>query len=207
MLWLPPNWCNDNMINEETAVALFEPIHADIVKVVLESWRKIHASNLNFKARSRACLMFDEILDQANLLFCDSPHIQKIEPVGNLTARYWLNDRTFFRFKKGDAKGYTRNFPTQAALKFHEEESDLFGGTNRLELTYVLSQDQTEIIDIAVVHRNGGKVDFRFSLLNDENVLELPVTESAEAAPASAGNVAKLKSGLIQQDEVQSDNE
>lgn len=195
------------MISEETAVALFTPIQADVVKVVLESWKKIHGSKLNFRARSRACLMFDEIFDRANLLFCDSPHVQKVEPVNNLTARFWLDDRTFFRFKKGDANGYTRNYPTQSAMKFHGGENDLFGGTNRLELTYVISQDETEIVDIAVVHRNGGKINFRFSLLSEENVRELPVKEAPEKTAASSDNVAKLKSDLVQQDEVKTDDE
>lgn len=141
--------------------------------------------------------MWDETFDAANLLLCDSSHIRHIEEKTSQTAYYWFNEKTFFRIKKGDEKGFTCNYPTQTALGFHDMTSDMFGLANRLEVTYVLSPDESEITDIAVVHRNGNKVDFRFSLLSRHNVQAIPEDDkkavSAET-DKSTKSVAKLKS-------------
>jgi hypothetical protein len=195
------------MITEAKAASFFKPIQADLVKLILESWKRVHSTDLTFKARARACLMWDEIFGRVNLAFCDSPHIDKIETVNNQTARYWLDQTTFFRIKKGDSKGYTSNYPTQTAMEFHVEQSDLFGATNRLELIYILNGDETEIVDVAVVHRNGGKIDFMFSLLSEENVHLFPSKEDRSESVESQSNVAKLKPGLVKEEKPEQGNE
>ncbi len=198
------------MISEDRAKALFQPIQQALNQMILESWKKIHRSDLHFKSRSRASLMWDEIFYLANIAWCDSEHINKIEEKKSQTAHYWLDNKTLFRIKKGDEHGYTRNYPTQTALEFHEQQSEeIFDLVDKMEVTYVLSQDETKIIDIAIVHRNSGIIDFRFSILSTENVETIPHGDisTREKAAAKDSSVAQLKFGVEKSPKFGSSNE
>lgn len=188
------------MICEQDAQALFEPIQDDICAILLKSWSEIHSSNLHFKSRSRASLMWDETLFHANIAWCDSDYVHNIEVKKSQTAHYWLTPNTFFRIKKGDTNGYTRNYPTQTAWEFHHPQSEFFERANRLEVTYVLNADETSIVDIAVVHRKGTSIDFRFSLLESANVEQLPQHEDDLQDEATETGVARLKAELNDMD-------
>ena len=197
------------MIAKQEAIALFAPIKRDLVKVILESWKAIHSSDLNFKSRSRACLMWDETLHRAKIAFAADDGISYIQELNEQTAHYWLNPKTFFRIKKSDEKGYTRNYPTQTALEFHDEESDLFGPASRLEVTYVLSKDEAMIEDIAVVQRVGNAIDFKFSLLDEANVITIAEDNAAESTETyvTTVNVAKLKTSILSDPDESEGNE
>lgn len=181
------------MITETEAEQLIKPLQADINEIILSSWRKIHSAGLNFQARSRACLMWDEILAAAKLKWCDSEFIHKIREE-NQTAHYWLNEKAFFRFKKSDSKGYTCNYPTQQAIEFHNPQSELFALANKLEVTYVLSKDETEIIGINIVYRNDNKVVFMLPIfMKNANVIKMPPLENKRETQQKKTGIAKLK--------------
>ena len=205
MLRLSHNRCDCPMISEDQAKDLFKPVQKDLNQIVLKSWNKIHRSELHFKSRSRASLMWDETFYLANIAWCDSNHIDKIEEKKSQTAYYWFNDKTLFRIKKGDKQGYTRNYPTQTALEFYHPQSELFDLVDRLEVTYVLNHDETKIDDIAVVHRMYGNISFRFSILETENVEALPHTDSKKFVDTAG--VAKLKTGIENPPKTESLNE
>ncbi len=181
------------MINKSEAGQLIKPIQADINSIILGSWRKIHESNLSFQSRSRACLMWDEILASAKLRWCDSDFIYDIQE-SNQTAHYWLNENVFFRFKKSDENGYTSNYPTQQAMEFHNPQSDMFSLANKLEVTYVLNKEETEIIEINVVYRNNNKVDFMLPIfMDDKNIVKMPAQEILSYNNQVQTYIAKLK--------------
>lgn len=192
------------MIIKTEAEELIKPIQADINSIILSSWRKIHDSGLNFQARSRACLMWDEMLAAAKLEWCDSEFIHDIRE-DSQTAHYWLSDNIFFRFKKSDLKGYTSNYPTQQAMEFHNPQSEMFALANKLEVTYVLSKDETEIISINVVYRNNNKVDFMLPIfMNDTNIVKMPSLESKPDAQPAQINITRLKNSknkIVENDE------
>lgn len=165
------------MLKEEDVKRLMEPIAHDLTTFIYKAWSKIHASDLNFNSRSRASLMWDEILAQAKVTWADLDRIANIEEKPSQTAHYWLNENTFFRVKKADEKGYTSNYPTQTALEYHSPQSELFDRANKLEVTYVLTPDETEISDINVVQRVGKKIDFIFSLREEVVVEKLPASQ------------------------------
>jgi hypothetical protein len=195
------------MISEQAARALFQPIQHELCTMIFRAWTEIHESDLHFKSRSRASLMWDETLFHANIAWCDSEHVYHIEVKKSQTAHYWLTPNTFFRIKKGDAHGYTRNYPTQAAWEFHLPQSELFDKANRLEVTYVLTADETSIADIAVVHRQCDAIDFRFSILEAANVEQLPQLEGDLQDDAADTGIAKLKTELDDWDNEETSND
>lgn len=145
--------------------------------------------------------MWDETYHRANIAWAGQDQIVHIQDRNEQTAHYWLDETTFFRIKKGDNKGFTRNYPTQAALEFYEEESDMFGGVVRLDVTYVLSKDESAVDDIAVVHRSGDSVDFKFSLLDENSVQGMPTRNTEDSRQEESSSVAKLKKGLEKKQE------
>ena len=85
------------------------------------------------------------------------------------TFGFLIDDRVFFRFKKGDANGLSTNVRTQLALAFHNHDQDLPGllpEVERVEVVYQLNRLETQIIDIIVVARNGDIVVWTYSLLD-----------------------------------------
>ncbi len=137
--------------------------------------------------------MFDEVLATAKVMWCDSDRVDNIQETRQ-TAHYWVSKNSFFRFKKSDSKGYTCNYPTQTSIEFHNPQSELFDLANKLEVTYVLNTDQTEIVDIQVVHRLHDKVDFAVSILrNGENVVSIADQMESLPNPPAKSKIAKLK--------------
>ena len=148
--------------------------------------------------------MWDETFYYANIAWCDSPFIDKIEEKKSQTAHYWLNDKTMFRIKKGNKKGFTCNYPTQTAMEVHYPQSELFDLVDKLEVTYVVSADETKIIDIAVVHRKYSAINFRFSILDMANVEALPQKDPSGEKDVAPDSVAKFKPGIEESDEIES---
>jgi len=100
---------------------------------------------------------------RANIIFNDALSQAKAEFDGNGPARYFehgkwkgllFNDQLFMRLKKGSSDLKSRNVKTMATLAFHDQDQDLFDGIARCELQYVLSDDETEIEKVVIVHRH-----------------------------------------------------
>ena len=135
-------------------------------RIILNSWQKIHKSGLNFKPRGRANVMWDEMTQNAKNEWGISDDIRIVER--RQTAEYWIADsRVMFRLKKCDSDGYTKNYPTQTALDFHDPQIELDLKITKLEVGYVLNQDETDIKDILVIHRHNNTVKFKYSVLKE----------------------------------------
>ncbi|AHK64411.1 hypothetical protein AQ862_02545 [Burkholderia pseudomallei] len=100
---------------------------------------------------------------RANIIFNDALSQAKAEFDGSGPARYFergkwkgllFNDQLFMRLKKGSGELKSSNVRTKAAVAFHDQNQDLFDGIARCELLYVLSDDETEIERVAIVHRH-----------------------------------------------------
>lgn len=76
------------------------------------------------------------------------------------TRSFIFDDSVLCCFKKGDVAWFSRNYPTQLALAFHEHREDLFGhlGLTRVEVVHVLNRHQTGVESVAVVARNRRRV-------------------------------------------------
>lgn len=65
------------------------------------------------------------------------------------------------RFKKLDEDGISRNQPTEQVRKFRsQDELPGLAPAHHLEVGYVLSRDQTQIIAVEMVHPSGDKSNF-----------------------------------------------
>ena len=193
------------MITEDRAVQLFAPIQSDLKREIFEAWSKIHSTDLIFKSRSRASLMWDQTFYHLKIAWCDSKYILRIEEKTSQTAHYWLDSNTFFRIKKGNEYGFTRNYPTQTAIQFHDPQRLIFDSVDKLEVTYVLNHEETEIVDIAVVHRIGNEIVFKFSILESADIKQLPIVP--RTTPKQSGSVAKLKTHLSDSNDQAAGNE
>ena len=165
-----------------------------IQKIIPNAWRKIHQSGLNFKPRGRANIMWDEITQNAKNEWAASKDIKIV--TGPQTTHYWIDDRVVFRFKKCDRNGYTSNIPTQNVLDFHNPEIEFSQKIIRLEVGYVLNQDETEIQDILVIHRYNNTVNFAFSILSSGHGSAAVILPNQWVPPQTTGNVqvnVKLK--------------
>lgn len=147
-----------------------KPIHGLLSKVILNAWDKYRqqcALPLGpGHARARANSFWVFIVDEARSLFAEVPEMH-IE-TGNQTARFTYHNSVQFRFKKIDPDGYTRNYPTQAALGWLDPENDLFPNTvRRVEVGYILDPTETGIEDIRIVHQHLDQVSWQYSILNE----------------------------------------
>ena len=85
-----------------------------------------------------------------------------------------LEGKFFVRLKKADAQLKSKNYPTQSALKFHDQETDLFGGLCRLELIYVLDKQEMNVEQVALVQRHKGNVVFVRDLTGLDEEFQVP---------------------------------
>lgn len=116
------------------------------------------------------------------------------------TVKDWdgvlVNNSVFVRMKKGTHKLLSRNYPTQAALSFHDQIQDLFGGIARLELLYILNDAETDIERITLIQRHKKTVAWSIDLLalhsEEQNVIPLIPAESTQQGSV-ADRVIKSK--------------
>jgi hypothetical protein len=80
--------------------------------------------------------------------------------------------------------GYrSSNYPTKAALAFHDQSVDLFGGIARLELLYTLNQLETAVQDICLTQRHQKQIQWLIPLVDQtaesgqESLAVLPARE------------------------------
>lgn len=164
-------------------------LFADFISIVQSSWKDwmagSYAHQMQHK-RVRAGCVWNQLIANAKRAFEGRQDV-RVE-----TLRNWdgvlINNRIFVRMKKGDYKLLSRNYPTQAALDFHDPQKDLFGGIARLELLYVLNKLETTVERIVLVQRHRSKIAWVIDLLDqadsgDQNVLPLvPIQPTDDAA-------------------------
>lgn len=121
----------------------------------------------------------------------------------NESFLFVLGDDLLFRFKRSDERGFTRNYPTQAAIEFHEPEQASLPGFElmaKLEVSYVLNEAETSVADILVVARDGKHVAWKYSILDrldKSQVVELPVAPVA-AQPTPPRSLVRVKSAALE---------
>lgn len=180
----------------------FQPIHGLLSKGILNAWDRYRENCVlppgSGHARARANAFWLFIVDEARKLFAGDPkmHIE----MGNQTARFTYDNSIQFRFKKIDPDGYTRNYPTQAALGWLDPENDLFPNTvQRVEVGYILDPTETGIEDIRIVHQHLDQVAWQYSILDEAGEVT-PLHPSSEdvAAEELPKVTVRAKSALVE---------
>ncbi len=175
---------------------------SDINFIITAAWKYFQdlpeSERMQFK-RTRANIVWERMGINAIDRLSRYENIQIVKIQGSLW--FCVGDNLVFRFKKGNHAGYSRNYPTQNSLAFHDPQSSLIPDIQRIEIQYVLNVTETAIEDIIVVARNGKTIHWLFSILETEgNVVELP--EPDASATQISTPVAKLKKGVIVDNEI-----
>lgn len=177
-------------ITASQAEAELRPLFAQLVSIIQAAWRDWMEGSYSHQMqhkRVRAGCVWNQWLSNAKRCF-DGRTDVRVETLKNWDGLL-VNDKIFVRMKKGDHQLLSRNYPTQAALDFHDTQKDLFGGIARLELLYVLNKAETAIERIVLAQRHKSKVAWAIELLDQDganaaqNVLPLaPIEPAGDAA-------------------------
>lgn len=184
------------MLTQAEIEARLKPYMPRIVRVILDAWADWMVSGKNGRwkrRRSRANYVWEELACGAEAAFTHDPSV-RVHPKHQSC---WFHiDDVVFRLKKSDSSGLTSNYPTQAALDYHDQQEDLPGipRVQRLEVTYVLNKLETAVQDILLVARDQGRVLWCSSLLrNDEGGNVVPImVPAAPQPPAPAPKTIKI---------------
>lgn len=158
-------------IARDHAHSLLKPYFADfsaIVEAAWADWRKSDIAPQMQHKRVRANFVWNQLIIHAKRRFDGN------DKVCVHTLKNWdgvlVGDSIFIRMKKGDSALLSRNYPTQSALNFHNQEQDLFGGVARLELLYVLGKAEADVERIALVQRNGRTLSWAIDVVGEDVV-------------------------------------
>lgn len=178
------------MLSQAEIEVRLKPYMPRIVQVILDAWADWMVSGKSGRwkrRRSRANYIWEELACGAEAAFANDPNV-RIHPKHQSC---WFHiDGLVFRFKKSDSSGLTSNYPTQAALDYHDQQEDLPGvpKVQRLEVTYVPNKLETAVQDILLVARDQDRMLWCSSLLRSDeggNVVQItPPTAPKPLTPA-----------------------
>ena len=142
---------------ESVVRQVLEPRHAVILDAVTGGWAECRAMpQIGWWRRksTRAGIVWEETVERAIQGFVEDGGVRVVNHFD--TRSFLVEDRVLFRFKKGDVHLFSRSYPTQLALAFHDHKEDLFGHSSlmRVEVVHTLNRRQTEIECVAVVARD-----------------------------------------------------
>lgn len=166
--------------------AIFQAVHG-----AWEDWRALQlGGRLYFPARSRACLVYDFIVQRATAAFADDSAIRVLRR--HETAKFVFADTVLLRFKKANDNGLGSNIQTQATLEFLDQQQELpgFPNAHKVEVVYDLNKLQTQIEQISVAARDGDDCLWSYVLTPDTTAEIIPLP--LPAAP-DTGRGAKVK--------------
>lgn len=170
---------------------LLGPIEATLAKCVSDGWTRFQeiADRVPIGpgfARTRANLVWHFIADEAchslsnipDMLIRRTPH----------TVWFHYKGKVLFRFKKLDRDGFSKNFPTQQALAWHDPQAELLTDQagHRLDIGYTLDPTESEIDDVRVICRNGGALEWQYCIEStNAGVVSIPgqTTRNQDTTP------------------------
>jgi len=174
-------------IAEEEARKVVQPYFADFRQIYGSAWTDWLASPVASRMqhkRVRANMMWNQLISHAKVRFDGNPRV-RVD-----TLRNWdgvlIDNRIFIRMKKAEESLLSRNYPTQAALAFHDQIQDLFGGIARLELLYVLSNDETQLEQIVLVQRHKKQILWKIDV-HGESSADMQTVMPFAPAPSFDG--------------------
>lgn len=182
----------------EQADALLRPFYADFEQTVRSAWQDWRSSTVAPQMqhkRVRANYVWNQLIAHAKRQFDGHAEV-RVDTIKNWDG-VLVSDSVFIRMKKGTDRLLSRNYPTQAAMAFHDQIQDLFGGIARLELLYILNSAETDIERIVLIQRHKQHVTWVIDLLEPaagmDNVLPLIPHDPAPHSGSVADRLIKPK--------------
>jgi hypothetical protein len=165
------------------ALANHETLIYQAVHEAWGDWKALQlAGRLMFMGRSRACLVYDFIVQRVRSAFDGNKNVRVI--TRDETAKFLFNDQVVVRFKKANENGLGSNIETQATMDFVDQQQELPGipDVHKVEILYVLNRFQTHIDQVQVVARDGNTILWNYVLAPAESagIVPLPLTPAAE---------------------------
>jgi hypothetical protein len=139
---------------------LIQPYEQAIAEAVLKGWKQWLEvpDRAQFYNRTRANVVWNYTVRALEAALDPLPgtHVNR---AGN-TCIFMIGQQLAFRFKKGDERGFSSNYPTPLALAFHDPEQHVLGIPEavKTEIIYILNKLETEIYQVRMVRRNGDSV-------------------------------------------------
>lgn len=140
-----------------------------------EDWRRANLGH--WRRRGRANYVWEQMAHHAAVSLEGVPGVSVV--VRHESYHFLVDGSVAFRLKKSDGGGITKNYPTQEALAFHDPQLPLTGipAQQRVEVTYCLNDNETDIADILVVGREGETILWTYSLIDNDSVSSLPAAQ------------------------------
>lgn len=184
------------LANEQVVQAGLAKYEAHILRAVhggWEDWRALQlGGRLMFPARSRACLVYDFIVQRAEAAFTEDGHVRTLRR--DETIKFVFGDSVLLRFKKATDNGLGSNIQTQATLGFVDQQQELPGlpHVHKVEVVYVLNQLQTQIEQVLVAARNNNVCLWNYVLRSETTaqIIPLPFSSPIES---DRGPIIKLR--------------
>ncbi|MFS8973894.1 hypothetical protein PO002_05170 [Cupriavidus necator] len=176
---------------EEEVRKVVQPLFEDFQHIYRSAWKDWLASPVASRMqhkRVRANFMWNQLISHAKVRF-DGRAGVRVDTKSNWDG-VLINEQFFIRMKKAESSLLSRNYPTRAALAFHDQIQDLFGGVARLELLYVLSSDETEVEQIVLVQRHKKQILWKIDVVGDSGADTQSIIPFAPTAPTNAGAVS-----------------
>lgn len=195
------------MLSRDEAEKLFREFMPDLRFIVLDSWKEWLNSGKRgvwSTNRGRAVFMWEEMMVRAKEAFSTAERVRIHRH--RETFAFVVDDRVLFRIKKGDSEGFSRNYPTSAALDFLDPEQELPGlpQVERLDLIYQVNHLEDAIADIQLIARYRENIRWSLSLLEGDsglNVVHLPIAPATP--PTSLSPMVRVKSDIAKKSEEQ----
>jgi len=175
------------LANEQVVHAALARYETQIIHAVhggWEDWRALSlAGRLMFPARSRACLVYDFIVQRAEAAFAGDSNVRTLRR--DETIKFVFGDSVLLRFKKATDNGLGSNIQTQATLGFVDQQQDLpdLPHVQKVEVVYVLNHLQTQIEQVLVAARNKDVRLWNYLVMPETTaqIIPLPLSSPTEA--------------------------
>lgn len=159
----------------KTSLQRIEPQLRTAITAGWEDWRRANLGH--WRRRGRANYVWEQMAHYAAVSLEGVDGVSVV--VRHESYHFLVDGKVAFRLKKSDGVGITKNYPTQEAIAFHDPQLPLTGipAQQRVEVTYCLNNNETDIADILVVGREGETVLWTYSLIDNDSVSSLPATQ------------------------------
>jgi hypothetical protein len=184
------------MADKQTVRAALAPYESMLSRAVHGGWDDWRAlplgGRLLFPARSRACVVYDFIVQRAMAAFRDDQAVRAVRR--NETVKFVFAETVVLRFKKANDNGLGSNIQTQATLGFVEQQQQLPGLPNlhKVEVVYVLNRLQTRIDQVLVAARDGDVCLWNYDITPDTGAKVIPLPMPVPV-PGDSGRGARVK--------------
>ena len=158
-----------------------------------DDWRALGlGGRLIFQARSRACVVYDFIVQRAMAALAEDPAVRVLRR--DETVKFVFHDTVALRFKKANENGLGSNIRTQATLGFVKQQQELpdFPNVHKVEVVYVLNDLQTRITQVLVAARDGDVCLWHYDLAPESGARVIPMPVPMPN-PRSDGHGARIK--------------